>query len=105
MRFIQNLASHVSKQMIKHYSHIRMRAKRKAIKALAKTNEEPNCNSGGLVQESVQVVRSNRCLEDVPVDLIGSSGRIRTYNPSSRHVSSDSPSCAFMRLHPLCHVW
>ncbi len=31
---IQQLAGHVSKQMLKHYSHIRMEAKRKAVAAL-----------------------------------------------------------------------
>ena len=31
---IQDLAGHVSAQMVKHYSHIRMTAKRKAIKAV-----------------------------------------------------------------------
>jgi len=31
---IQDIAGHVSKQMLKHYSHIRMEAKRKALQAI-----------------------------------------------------------------------
>ena len=31
---IRNIAGHVSKQMLKHYSHIRMEAKRKALEAI-----------------------------------------------------------------------
>jgi hypothetical protein len=31
---IGNIAGHVSKQMLKHYSHIRMEAKRKALEAI-----------------------------------------------------------------------
>jgi integrase len=33
---IRDLAGHVSKQMLKHYSHIRMEAKRRAVEALSK---------------------------------------------------------------------
>src|SRR5437879_5586964 len=33
---IRDIAGHVSKQMLKHYSHIRMEAKRRAVNALAK---------------------------------------------------------------------
>jgi len=32
---IRDLAGHVSKQMLKHYSHIRMQAKRRAVEALS----------------------------------------------------------------------
>jgi integrase len=40
---IRDLAGHVSKQMLKHYSHIRMEAKRRAVEALEKkpAAEEP----------------------------------------------------------------
>src|ERR1700737_4444233 len=31
---IRDIAGHVSKQMLKHYSHIRMEAKRKALEAI-----------------------------------------------------------------------
>ena len=33
---IRDMAGHVSKQMLKHYSHIRMEAKRRAVGALVK---------------------------------------------------------------------
>jgi len=33
---IRDIAGHVSKQMLKHYSHVRMEPKRRAVKALAK---------------------------------------------------------------------
>ena len=33
---IRDLAGHVSKQMLKHYSHIRMEAKRRAVDSLGK---------------------------------------------------------------------
>jgi integrase len=38
---IQQLAGHVSKQMLKHYSHIRMEAKRKAVAALVRKPVSP----------------------------------------------------------------
>lgn len=42
---IQDIAGHVSKQMLKHYSHIRMDAKRRAVAAL---NAKPaDANAGG----------------------------------------------------------
>ena len=38
---IRDIAGHVSKQMLKHYSHIGMQAKRRAVAALVKKSEEP----------------------------------------------------------------
>jgi integrase len=38
---IRDLAGHVSKQMLKHYSHIRMEAKRRAVAALVKKPAAP----------------------------------------------------------------
>ena len=35
---IMDIAGHVSRNMLKHYSHIRMEAKRDALKSLVKTN-------------------------------------------------------------------
>jgi integrase len=53
---IRDMAGHVSKEMLKHYSHIRMQAKRKAVEALAsKPKAEPTQNSAAVVQDSVQV--------------------------------------------------
>jgi integrase len=63
---IRDLAAHVSKNMLKHYSHIRMQAKRRAVEALtakvkpAAPKAEPEQvdsaeNSKSVVQDSVQV--------------------------------------------------
>jgi integrase len=41
---IQDIAGHVSKQMLKHYSHIRMEAKRAALESIV--NPKPKRNSG-----------------------------------------------------------
>ncbi len=41
---IRDIAGHVSKQMLKHYSHIRMEAKRKALEAIV---TKPNAQSSG----------------------------------------------------------
>lgn len=37
---IRDLAGHVSKRMLKHYSHISMEAKRRAVQALVSNNNE-----------------------------------------------------------------
>jgi hypothetical protein len=37
---IMDIAGHVSRQMLKHYSHIRMQAKREALEAVGKKQEE-----------------------------------------------------------------
>jgi integrase len=50
---IMDIAGHVSKRMLKHYSHIRMEAKRRAVAALvpnepdkrAENNKRPTTNS------------------------------------------------------------
>jgi len=48
---IRDIAGHVSKQMLKHYSHIRMEAKRRAVNSLVKKpNQQPpllTSDSGG----------------------------------------------------------
>lgn len=41
---IRDIAGHVSKQMLKHYSHIRMEAKRRALEAIV---AKPNLNATG----------------------------------------------------------
>lgn len=64
---IQDLAGHVSQDMVKHYSHIRTEAKRRAVGALskpqvaaAKSEEtQQKQNSETVVQDSVQVSRPN----------------------------------------------
>ena len=37
---IMDITGHVSRQMLKHYSHIRMQAKRKALEAVWKKQQE-----------------------------------------------------------------
>ncbi len=38
---IMDIAGHVSKRMLKHYSHIRMEAKRRAVAALIQEENDP----------------------------------------------------------------
>jgi hypothetical protein len=38
---IRDIAGHVSKQMLKHYSHIRMEAKREALQSIVAKKEDP----------------------------------------------------------------
>jgi integrase len=57
---IQELAGHVSKQMLKHYSHIRMEAKRRAVLAIAKKPaKKPGKSqiSSGVPQDPPKVAR------------------------------------------------
>jgi integrase len=51
---IRNIAGHVSKQMLKHYSHIRMEAKRKALEAIV----QPPAPSKAGDTESASVVQT-----------------------------------------------
>jgi hypothetical protein len=37
-----DIAGHVSKNMLKHYSHIRMQAKREALESLVTHSAKPN---------------------------------------------------------------
>ena len=43
---IMDIAGHVSKQMLKHYSHIRMEAKRHALESIVKVSDQATCESG-----------------------------------------------------------
>jgi predicted Zn-ribbon and HTH transcriptional regulator len=62
---IRDVAGHVSKQMLKHYSHVRMQAKRKAMELLVEPAAvqanvpEKTQNCDGVVQESSQVTVLN----------------------------------------------
>jgi integrase len=65
-QMIQDLAGQVSPDMVKHYSHLRTEAKRRAIEALSKqppsgqsTADRRTENSERVVQDSVQVERLN----------------------------------------------
>ena len=105
---IMDIAGHVSRQMLKHYSHIRMKAKREALEAVCKKQEESangkrpdqtkaaqDCSpqrtdaqkvEGESLQKSLQAgvpeASTDRRVARKPLKRIGSSGRIRTYNPS-----------------------
>ncbi len=99
---IMDIAGHVSKQMLKHYSHIRMEAKRKALESIVRKNgsqgdgEAHDDNSpvpssaqrieGESLQKSLHrgVSGNHRRVTEggKPKKIIGSSGRTRTYNPS-----------------------
>ena len=100
---IMDIAGHVSKQMLKHYSHIRMEAKRNALetvvqnRATAATEQigsqrcaEPAANAQGFEGDYPQKSPQSGVLEDhrgvyrsrKSLKRIGSSGRTRTYNPS-----------------------
>ena len=100
---IMDIAGHVSKQMLKHYSHIRMEAKRTALESIVRKDGDANDAGqterddsavptaaqhfeGQSLQKSLQsdvseghraVYRSRKSKK-----IIGSSGRTRTYNPS-----------------------
>jgi integrase len=54
---IMDMAGHVSKQMLKHYSHIRMEAKRRAVESLTRETTSPKVVpiSNGLPKESPKV--------------------------------------------------
>ena len=50
---IMDIAGHVSKSMLKHYSHIRMEAKRNALESLVKRN--PAIRSGSISSKRSKV--------------------------------------------------
>ncbi len=105
---IMDIAGHVSRQMLKHYSHIRMQAKREALETVSKNQEERQANAnqkgtnrtqdcspnrvkargveGESLQKSLQstdsVTTKDRRVIRKSLKRIGSSGRTRTYNPS-----------------------
>jgi integrase len=98
---IMDIAGHVSKQMLKHYSHIRMEAKRTALESIVQKQPAEPIESeqnhpplptvtqqieGEYPQKSPQSGTSSNVCEGKKgrksLKRIGSSGRIRTYNPS-----------------------
>jgi integrase len=100
---IMDIAGHVSKQMLKHYSHIRMEAKRQALESIVQQHAESSSPTvseqdrssvptaaqqveGESPQKSPQSGNSqgHRTTSKTGKSLkrTGSSGRIRTYNPS-----------------------
>jgi integrase len=54
---IRDIAGHVSKQMLKHYSHIRMEAKRKALESIVKTADHTQGSGNATDPSSHQAVQ------------------------------------------------
>ena len=100
---IMDIAGHVSKQMLKHYSHIRMEAKRKALESVVTRRTESETEEIAAEDRSESTVIAQDIEAGYPQkspqsgiseghrgvyrrrkskNLIGSSGRTRTYNPS-----------------------
>ena len=104
---IMDIAGHVSREMLRHYSHIRMEAKRDALEAVWRKGEESksrnsekgkvtkNCSpiipaalpvEGASLQKSLQGTKNQGqkgCSgASKPLKRIGSSARTRTWNPS-----------------------
>ena len=104
---IMDIAGHVSRQMLRHYSHIRMQAKRDALEVVWRKEQEAmrrrsegrepmqNCSpvlpaslpvEGQSLQKSLQGFQNRGqkgChAASKPLKRIGSSARTRTWNPS-----------------------
>ena len=98
-----DIAGHVSKQMLKHYSHIRMDAKRTALESIVRPQAEVAIPAGSKQDRSPAPTVIQQLEGEYPqkspqsaqaakdcggkgkaksLKRIGSSGRIRTYNPS-----------------------
>lgn len=71
---IMDIAGHVSKQMLSHYSHIRMEAKRTALESFVRKPTETN----GADQEPGQVAESLQGLQNGSRRHGGSQGTTRT---------------------------
>jgi hypothetical protein len=65
-----DIAGHVSRQMLKHYSHIRMKAKREALDAVWKKQQESADGKGPEQTQAAQVCspesRDRRTLKGSP---------------------------------------
>ena len=78
---IMDIAGHVSKQMLKHYSHIRMQAKRNALEAIvqkpaaAEASDEKETAADGVPTKSTTVVvrRAQATRRRHPLVQVGSS--------------------------------
>ena len=68
--------------MLKHYSHIRMEAKRRAVDSLVTRNRSEGRRKKFSAEAPKESAKVSALIEDCSVSAIGSSGRIRTYNPS-----------------------
>ena len=54
-----DIAGHVSRQMLKHYSHIRMQAKREALDAVGRKQQESQNNKKAEDAKRAQVCSLN----------------------------------------------
>ena len=100
---IMDIAGHVSKQMLKHYSHIRMEAKRNALETVVQKRAASTTEENGSQEHAESPVVTQVFEREYPqkspqsgvfeghrgvyrrrksLKIIGSSGRTRTYNPS-----------------------
>ena len=102
-----DIAGHVSRQMLRHYSHIRMQAKREALEGVGRKGREAmsgKSKDAEAAQHSSQVLVTAPQVEGVSLQKslqgtknqsqkgcrsaskslkrIGSSARTRTWNPS-----------------------
>ncbi len=66
---IRDIAGHVSKQMLKHYSHIRMEAKRKALESIVKKPDHPQ-GSGNANAPSVEQAVQSKAVPAVPPAMV-----------------------------------
>ena len=63
---IRDIAGHVSKQMLKRYSHIRMQAKRRAVEALAKKSaERKETGQEGAAADRVKAAAANGATKEI----------------------------------------
>src|SRR5271167_308146 len=69
---IMDIAGHVSKQMLKHYSHIRMEAKRNALEAVVKKRTEARAEE-----------KPNQQYSESPVTTQGFEGGYPQKSPQS----------------------
>jgi integrase len=117
---IMDIAGHVSKQMLKHYTHIRMQAKRDALESVVKsaspsnpeiTTPQQQCDPLREDEQKIEGVSLQKSLQSGDFEghrkagkarkslkRFGSSGRIRTYNPSVNSRKRALPSVTLCSL-------
>jgi hypothetical protein len=66
------IAGHVSREMLEHYSHIRLEAKRKALESLGNVTFLAQIQRRALEQGKPSKLQTT---ESLPVELVGPSGR------------------------------
>ena len=77
-----DIAGHVSKQMLKHYSHIRMEAKREALEAILRkpkspaSSEEQSGYDGGSLQKSLHSPKNESNAKTNKLSAMTKSGNL-----------------------------